>query len=143
MEIGVISTYIHYYILNCIDVFFLNFSSETWNLLPEETKDELLERRNDGEFWMHFEDFVKTYTFLEFCHPNPDFYKKAEEQIAHWKCFMIDGAWTAGISNGGLPNNLSKLPKYTNSFRNCLSTRDIQKVSAAGGGLFRFLVCLF
>ncbi|KAJ8959429.1 hypothetical protein NQ318_022120 [Aromia moschata] len=65
--------------------------SDNWDLVDEGTKHHLLKVKDDGEFWMHYDDFVTNYTLLEICHPNPDVLKAAQEEMRHWKSFMIDG----------------------------------------------------
>ncbi|KAJ8980043.1 hypothetical protein NQ317_007199 [Molorchus minor] len=79
-------------------------SSATWDLIEEDTKQQMLRIKDDGEFWMQFEDFISNYTMLEFCHPNPASLRTAQKEMQHWKSFMIDGAWVAKVTSGGLPN---------------------------------------
>lgn len=84
------------------------FRSTKWDLLPDETKEQLLKRIDNGEFWMQFEDFIEAYNLLEFCHPNPDSVAYAKDEVNQWKSFMLDGSWVAKVSNGGLPTCRSK-----------------------------------
>lgn len=72
------------------------FSSESWNSLSEELRSTLQTKKCDGEFWMQYEDFIKAFDLLEFCH------------ITHWRSYMTDGSWVRGISNGGVPTSISK-----------------------------------
>lgn len=87
--------------------FIFPFSSDTWDLVPEDIRHQLLRVKDDGEFWMAYEDFVTCYTLLEFCHPNPDSLKVAQKEMQHWKSFMIDGAWVSKVTSGGAPNDKS------------------------------------
>ncbi|CAG9855587.1 unnamed protein product [Phyllotreta striolata] len=80
-------------------------NSPTWDLLPEDTKNSLLRRKDDGEFWMQYEYFITAYNLLEFCHPNPDSLAYNPSETHQWKCFMLDGAWIGKVSNGGTPSN--------------------------------------
>lgn len=53
----------------------LYISSPTWRQLPADKRRELLEGdgpKEDGEFWMSYEDFVKHFTDLEMCSVSID-----------------------------------------------------------------------
>ncbi|XP_057655496.1 calpain-A-like [Diorhabda carinulata] len=80
-------------------------NSNTWEDLPENTKQKLLVKANDGEFWMQYEQFIEMFNLLEFCHPNPDSMAYNKDELHQWKTFIIDGAWEAKISNGGVPTS--------------------------------------
>ncbi|CAH8440362.1 unnamed protein product [Dicrocoelium dendriticum] len=79
-----------------------------WSSVDPREKQELeLQFRDDGEFWMSFEDFVSCFSRLEVCHLglesleyNQDFrgQRRLEETI-------FSGQWEVGVNAGGCINN--------------------------------------
>ena len=49
------------------------FSSAVWDEVNDDEKQRLkLRERNDGEFWMSFDDFFHNFDRLSICHRPPD-----------------------------------------------------------------------
>ncbi|CAL8104586.1 unnamed protein product [Calicophoron daubneyi] len=82
--------------------------SSDWNKVSKEQKTALdLQFHDDGEFWMSFEDFTSSFTFLEVCHLglesleyDQDFHgrRRLEESV-------FAGSWEKGVNAGGGPQN--------------------------------------
>ncbi|CAG9816228.1 unnamed protein product [Phaedon cochleariae] len=100
--------------------------SKMWDYLQDTKRQELLSRKEDGEFWMQFEQFIEDYTLLEFCHMDLDIYKRSQDVTTSWEKHLLEGAWVAQVSSGGLPDNedFLKNPQYILS----LNDEDTSKV---------------
>ncbi|CAF1016474.1 unnamed protein product, partial [Didymodactylos carnosus] len=77
-----------------------------WNSLDAVTRKRLsIRRRDDGEFWMAFEDFYKEFDVMEVCHISPDTYDEisldTEDAEHHWRLWFSTGTWRAGENSGG------------------------------------------
>uniref|UniRef100_A0A1B6CAH4 Calpain catalytic domain-containing protein n=1 Tax=Clastoptera arizonana TaxID=38151 RepID=A0A1B6CAH4_9HEMI len=82
--------------------------STEWDEVPPQEKDRLAVRHSaDGEFWMSYSDFVKTFTHLEAVHLDSDT-SRDEPSLHHkhtWQMRLYQGAWQRGVSAGGCRNN--------------------------------------
>ncbi|XP_052833668.1 calpain-2 catalytic subunit isoform X1 [Octopus bimaculoides] len=96
-------------------------SSEEWNgLTEEERKRTNLEVKDDGEFWMDFNDFLKNFSVIEMCHVDPftiTSFEGTEEKTSarKWHTFREDGQWLKKITSGGNDNSKDiywKNPQY-------------------------------
>ncbi|CAI9743032.1 calpain-2 catalytic subunit-like [Octopus vulgaris] len=103
-------------------------SSEEWNGLKEEERKRMnLEVKDDGEFWMDFNDFIKNFSLVEMCHIDPfaitSFQETAEKPSARkWHTFRADGQWLKKITSGGSDNSKDiywKNPQYLLEIREC------------------------
>ncbi|XP_076318104.1 calpain-9-like isoform X2 [Tachypleus tridentatus] len=77
-----------------------------WDKLPERDKEMLSMRiRNDGEFWMSFDDFLKNFTHLYLIHIGPDDWM--QETSLHnkrpWRAVLARRRWRSGFNAGGGP----------------------------------------
>ncbi|KAG1714487.1 Calpain [Nymphon striatum] len=75
-----------------------------WDSLSNRDRDVLSVRiRNDGEFWMSFEDFVNNFTNLDLVHIGPDDWMS--ENMLHskkpWRAVMARRRWRSGFNAGG------------------------------------------
>uniref|UniRef100_A0A3Q0R1T2 Calpain catalytic domain-containing protein n=1 Tax=Amphilophus citrinellus TaxID=61819 RepID=A0A3Q0R1T2_AMPCI len=77
--------------------------SPLWQSVSPQDRDMCLSVRDDGEFWMHLQDFCKFYTDLDICCLCPDFLDG--NSICHWRTSFYEGRWVAGTTAGGCMNN--------------------------------------
>ncbi|KAM5302286.1 calpain-2 catalytic subunit [Glossophaga mutica] len=84
-----------------------------WNTVDPEEKERLTRRREDGEFWMSFSDFLRHYSRLEICNLTPD--TLTSDSYKKWKLTKMDGNWRRGSTAGGCrnyPNTFWMNPQY-------------------------------
>ncbi|GFX05312.1 calpain-A [Trichonephila clavipes] len=77
-----------------------------WDSLPERDQELLSVRiRNDGEFWMSFEDFLRNFTFLDLLHVGPDDWmlEPALHSKRPWRAVLARRRWRVGFNAGGGP----------------------------------------
>ncbi|XP_054711943.1 calpain clp-1-like [Uloborus diversus] len=77
-----------------------------WDSLPERDQELLSCRiRNDGEFWMSFEDFLRNFTFLDLLHVGPDDWmlEPAMHSKRPWRAVLARRRWRVGFNAGGGP----------------------------------------
>uniref|UniRef100_A0A914VHK1 Cytosolic ca2+-dependent cysteine protease calpain n=1 Tax=Plectus sambesii TaxID=2011161 RepID=A0A914VHK1_9BILA len=92
-------------------------SSIEWSCVTEEEKVELgLVFAADGEFWISFPDFVKSFEKLEICHLTPEAAAYAVgTPNQSWACNNFEGVWTKNSTAGGCRNYLDTFahnPQY-------------------------------
>ncbi|XP_046673592.1 calpain-1 catalytic subunit-like isoform X2 [Homalodisca vitripennis] len=78
-----------------------------WDGLSERDKELLSVRvRNDGEFWMSFEDFARHFTHLDLVHIGPDDWmtEPALHSKQPWRAVLARRRWRTGYNAGGGPN---------------------------------------
>ncbi|XP_014247498.1 calpain-9-like isoform X2 [Cimex lectularius] len=78
-----------------------------WDALSERDKELLSVRvRNDGEFWMSFEDFARHFTHLDLVHIGPDDWmvEPALQTKQPWRAVLARRRWRSGHNAGGGPN---------------------------------------
>ncbi|XP_034254339.1 calpain-C isoform X2 [Thrips palmi] len=82
--------------------------SQLWDDLAAVERDRLTGKHlGDGEFWMSYSDFVKTFSHLEVVHLDSDT-ARDEPSLHHkntWQMRLYQGAWQRGVSAGGCRNN--------------------------------------
>nr|CAD7585893.1 unnamed protein product [Timema genevievae] len=82
--------------------------SPDWDEVPPQEKERLAVRHmGDGEFWILYSDFVKTFSHLEVVHLDSDT-SRDEPSLHHkntWQMRLYQGAWQKGVSAGGCRNN--------------------------------------
>lgn len=73
--------------------------SSEWNQVSSSVKDSLeFKIANEGEFWMCFEDFCRSFDSIQFCHMTPDAF--SDELLLDnpnakigWKMVAYHGEW--------------------------------------------------
>ena len=78
-----------------------DFSDQNWRSVRANMKKQLgLEFKNDGEFYMSFQDFVIHFGDLEICHLTPEniFTREIRNDFQRFTSY---GAWRKGITAGG------------------------------------------
>ncbi|KAK7574346.1 hypothetical protein V9T40_011537 [Parthenolecanium corni] len=82
--------------------------SAEWDEVPPHEKDRLGTRYTaDGEFWILYSDFVKTFTHLEVVHLDNET-SRDEPSLHHkhtWQMRIYQGSWQRGVTAGGCRNN--------------------------------------
>ncbi|KAK6627295.1 hypothetical protein RUM44_009772 [Polyplax serrata] len=82
--------------------------SADWDEVPPHEKERLSARHlGDGEFWISYSDFMKTFTHLEIVHLDNET-SRDEPSLHHkttWQMRIYQGAWQKGVSAGGCRNN--------------------------------------
>ncbi|XP_040001854.1 calpain-9 [Xiphias gladius] len=78
-------------------------NSREWNYVDRAEKTRILQNsRDDGEFWMEFEDFKRNYDKVEICNMTPD--SLSDNTKRHWEVSMFEGNWIRGSTAGGCRN---------------------------------------
>ncbi|XP_025084645.1 calpain-8-like isoform X2 [Pomacea canaliculata] len=73
-------------------------SDTAWQeITPEERDEHAVQRKDDGEFWMSVEDFIKNFDELELCHLSPDLLMANRESgligRKKWTKISFFGSW--------------------------------------------------
>ncbi|KAH6934633.1 hypothetical protein HPB50_026169 [Hyalomma asiaticum] len=93
--------------------------SKKWASVSEEKRQELgLVVKEDGEFWISEEDFVKYFQMIDFCHLDPGSTTgelKESSSAKQWEVAKFEGSWVPGTSAGGADDKDEKFatnPQY-------------------------------
>ncbi|XP_062909330.1 calpain-3-like isoform X1 [Mobula hypostoma] len=74
-----------------------------WSEIDKSQKQRLQHQmKDDGEFWMAFDDFKRNYTKLEICNLTPD--ALDDDKLHKWTVSINEGRWVRGCSAGGCRN---------------------------------------
>ncbi|XP_014666381.1 PREDICTED: calpain-B-like isoform X1 [Priapulus caudatus] len=75
--------------------------SPEWTSIPPEDRAEMgLIHRDDGEFWMEFNDFVKHFNEVTICNLTAD---SLSDPPRSWSTNVLHSRWRKGFSAGGRP----------------------------------------
>nr|KAF7434390.1 hypothetical protein H0235_002581 [Vespula pensylvanica] len=79
-----------------------------WDEIPAMERERLAVRNMaEGEFWISYSDFVKTFTHLEVVHLDAE--TSRDEPSLHnkhtWQMKLYQGSWRRGVTAGGCRNN--------------------------------------
>nr|XP_033791751.1 calpain-2 catalytic subunit-like [Geotrypetes seraphini] len=77
-------------------------SSAQWNCVDPDVRERLINKCDDGEFWMSFSDFLRNYSRLEICNLTPD--TLTSDTYKRWSLNKFDGTWRRGSTAGGCRN---------------------------------------
>lgn len=85
---------------------FAKDSAEWAEVHPVEI-DRILSKTQEGEFWMPYSEFIKTFTHLEIVHLDNDT-SRDEPSLQNkntWQMRLYQGNWQKGVTSGGCRNN--------------------------------------
>ncbi|XP_077118658.1 calpain-3 isoform X2 [Ranitomeya variabilis] len=78
-------------------------NSKEWTIIDKSEKSRLQHQiKEDGEFWMSFDDFMKNFTKLEICNLTADALES--DSLQTWTVSVNEGRWVRGCSAGGCRN---------------------------------------
>ncbi|XP_051845048.1 calpain-12 [Antechinus flavipes] len=75
-------------------------SCPRWAALPEEWRETLLVKKEDGEFWMELNDFLKHFNTVQICSLSPEVLGP-KPKGGGWHVHTFQGRWVRGFNAGG------------------------------------------
>ncbi|XP_015417911.1 PREDICTED: calpain-12 [Myotis davidii] len=114
-------------------------SCPRWDVLPPEWRDALLVRKEDGEFWMELQDFLRHFNTVQICSLSPEVLgprpagggwallepdeEDEEDEDGPWGCWAAAGA--RGPARGGRVPKCTVLLSLIQRNRRCLRAQGL------------------
>uniref|UniRef100_A0A8C9UJP0 Calpain 12 n=1 Tax=Spermophilus dauricus TaxID=99837 RepID=A0A8C9UJP0_SPEDA len=71
-----------------------------WDALPAEWREALLVKKEDGEFWMELQDFLRHFNTVQICSLSPEVLGP-NPAGGGWHIHTFQGRWVRGFNSGG------------------------------------------
>uniref|UniRef100_A0A8C4MN81 Calpain-12 n=1 Tax=Equus asinus TaxID=9793 RepID=A0A8C4MN81_EQUAS len=75
-------------------------SCPRWDALPAEWREALLVKKEDGEFWMELQDFLRHFDTVQICSLSPEVLGPSPAG-GGWHIHTFQGRWVRGFNSGG------------------------------------------
>nr|XP_026267959.1 calpain-12 [Urocitellus parryii] len=75
-------------------------SCPRWDALPAEWREALLVKKEDGEFWMELQDFLRHFNTVQICSLSPEVLGP-NPAGGGWHIHTFQGRWVRGFNSGG------------------------------------------